>query len=101
MSSKGVNFKNGMTVAYGSTNGLPDFEEILQVCVVHERLYFMLKRLSGWYRKHFRAFELNACPTRETVLVELGELADYYPHADYFVGPLRMVTLKRHIYKVW
>ena len=98
VSSQGVNFRNGMIVAHGSTSGLPDFGEILQICVVHERLCFMLKRLSGWYREHYRAFELSACPTREKVLIELGELADYYPLADYFVGPIRMVTLKRHIH---
>lgn len=74
------------------------FGEILQICIVHEKLCFMLKRLSGWYREHFRAFELGACATRETVLIELGELADYYPLADYFVGHLRMVTLKRYIH---
>ncbi|KAK0131528.1 putative nuclease HARBI1 [Merluccius polli] len=92
MSSKGVHF-NGMIVAHGSTSGLPDFGEILQICVVHERLFFMLKRLSGRYREHFRAFELSACPARILpVLVELGELADYYPLADYFAGPLRMTV---------
>lgn len=98
VSSKGVQFRNGMIVAHGSTSGLPDFGEILQICIVHEKLCFMLKRLSGWYREHFRAFELGACATRETVLIELGELADYYPLADYFVGHLRMVTLKRYIH---
>lgn len=76
----------------------------LQVdCLTLERFFrfalyrrgFMVRRLYGWYREHFRAFELS--PARETVLVELGELADDYPLADYFVGPLRMVTLKRHI----
>lgn len=84
-----------MIVAHGSTSGLPDFGEILQICIVQERLCFMVRRLYGWYREHFRAFELS--PARETVVVELGELADDYPLADYFVGPLRMVTLKRHI----
>lgn len=98
VSSKGVQLKNGMMVAHGSTSGLPDFGEVLQICIVQEKLCFMLKRLSGWYREHFRAFELCACATRETVLIELGELADYYPLADYLVGHLRMVTLKRYIH---
>lgn len=30
------------------------------------------------------------------VLVELDDLADNYPLADYYVGRLRLVTLKRH-----
>lgn len=72
--------------------------EILQICIVHERMYFMLERLSGWYREHYRSFGQSACPARENVLVKLGELADYYPLADYFVGHLRMVTLKTHIH---
>lgn len=97
VSSKGLHFRNGMIVAHSSTSGLPDFGEILQICAVQERLYFMVRRLSGWYREHFRAFELSVHPTRETVLIELGELADDYPLADYFVGPLRLVTLKRYI----
>lgn len=80
-----------------STSGLPDFGVILQIYFVQERLCFMVRRLSGWYTDHFRAFELSASPARETVLIELDELADDYPLADYFVGPLRMVTLKRHI----
>lgn len=49
-------------------------------------------------QEHFRAFELSVYPTRETVLIELGELADDYPLADYFVGPLRLVTLKRYVH---
>lgn len=98
VSSKGVNYRNGMIVAHGSTSGLPDFAEIIHICIVHKSLCFVLKRLSGWYREHFRSFELSACPAGETVLIELCELADYYPLADYFVGDLRMVTLKRHIH---
>lgn len=86
-----------MIIAHGSTSGLPDFGEILQIYIVQERLCFMVRRLSGWCKEHFRAFELNACPVRDIILVELGELADDYPLADYFVRPLRMVTLKRHI----
>lgn len=97
VSSKGVHYRNGMIVAYGSTSGLPDFGEILQICIVQEQICLIIKKFYGWYREHFRAFELSACPARETILVELKELADDYPLADYFVGPLRMVVLKRHI----
>lgn len=76
---------------------------VLQVgsLTLPERFFrFVLFRrdcVSWWYREHFRAFELSVHPTRETVLIELGELADDYPLADYFVGPLRLVTLKRYI----
>lgn len=93
-SNKGVNFRDGIIVAHGSTSGLPDFGAIVQICIVQKRLCFMVRRLSGWYREHFRAFELSVCPARETVLIEFGELADDHPLADYFVGPLQMVTIK-------
>lgn len=82
VSCKGVTYRNGMMVAHGSTSGLPDFGEILQICIVQNRVHFMVRRFSGWYREHFRAFELSACPARETVLIELGELADDYPLLD-------------------
>lgn len=94
---KGVTFRNGMIVVYGSTSGLPDFAEILKICVVQETLCFMVKRFCGWYWEHFRAFELSPCPARETLLVGLDEIEDVYPLAAYFVGSLRMVTLKRYI----
>ena len=58
----------------------------------------MVKRFCGWYRGLFRAFELRASTARETVLIEGGDLADDNLLADYFVGSLRLVTLKRHIH---
>lgn len=98
VSTKGVTFKKDMIIAHGSTSGLPDFGQIVHVFVIQERLFFMVKRLCGWYSEHYRAFELTACPTKDTDLIELSDLADDYPLADYFVGSLRMVTLKRHIH---
>ncbi|MEQ2180005.1 hypothetical protein GOODEAATRI_031084 [Goodea atripinnis] len=85
-----------MIVAYGSTSWLPEFGQIDHIFVIQERLVFAVKRLSGLYSEHHRAFELIACPTKETDLIEFSNLADDYPLADYFVGSLRMVTLKRH-----
>ena len=98
VSSSGVDFREGMIVAYGSTSGLPEFGQVVQICVVQERLCFIVKRFCGWYREHFRAFELSASPARETVSIEHGDLTDDYPLADYFVGSLQLVTLKRHIH---
>jgi len=97
VTSNGVNFKKGMLVVHGSTSGLPDFGEILQVYIVNDKPCFIVKRLYGWYREHFRAFELTTCLAFETLLIRLDELADDYPLADYFVGPTQMVTLKRFI----
>lgn len=54
-------------------------------------------RFSGGYSDHHRAFELTACPAKDMDLIVLSDLADD-PLADYFVGSLRMVTLKRYIH---
>ncbi|KAK0151230.1 hypothetical protein N1851_007633 [Merluccius polli] len=94
VSTKGVSFKKYMIIAHGSTSGLPDFGQIVHIFVIQERLFFMVKRLSGWYSEHHRAFELMACPTKDIDLIELSDLADECPLADYFVGSLRMVGLK-------
>lgn len=59
VSNKGVEFRMGMIVPHGNTSGLPDFGEILQICIVQGRLCFIVKKLYGWYREHFRAFELS------------------------------------------
>lgn len=88
---------DGMILVHGSMSGLPDFAEIIHICIVQKTLCFMVKRLSGWYREHFRSFELTPCTAKETLLVGIDELADVYPLADYFVGPVRMVTLKRYL----
>lgn len=97
VSSNGLNYRNGMIVAHGSTGGLPEFAEILQMCIVKDQLSFIVRVLCAWYRDHFRAFELTPSPGKEVALIELAELADTYPLADYMVGGIRMVTLKRHI----
>ncbi|XP_070410106.1 uncharacterized protein [Nothobranchius furzeri] len=95
--TKGVSFKTGMLVVHGSNSGLPDFGKIVHIFIIQERLFFFTKRLCGWYSEHHRAFELTVCPTKARDLVELSDLADDYPLADYSVGSVRMVTLKRYV----
>ena len=86
-----------MIVAHGSASGLPEFAEIIQMCIINEELFLIVKVLCGWYSAHYRAFELNLLPSREIKLVALSDLTDTYPLADYIGGSSRMVTLKRHI----
>lgn len=93
----GINYRNGMIIAHGSVGGLPHFAEIVQMCVLKDRLAFIVKKLNSWYREHYRAFELDPSP-KDVSLIELSELADRYPLSDYKVGALRMVTLKRYIH---
>ncbi len=98
VTSKGVNYRNGMIVVCRYLDGLPEFAEIIQMCIVQKGLCFVLKGLCGWYREHFRAFELTSSPSREIFFRELSELADGYSLADYKVGGLRLVSLKRQIH---
>lgn len=55
--SKGINYRTGMVVAHGSEGGLPEFGEIHQIWILHQRLFFVLKLLCGWYSEHYGAFE--------------------------------------------
>lgn len=87
-----------MIVICHSLYGLLYFAEIIQMFLVQETLCFVLKGLCGWYRELYRAFELTSSPSREIFFLELSELADDYPLADYKVGDVRLVSLKRQIH---
>lgn len=87
-SVNGVNYREGMVVDHGSVGGLPKFAEIIQMVVVEKSLSFIVKEFGAWYREHFRAFEL--CPTSKVCLIQLCDLVDQYPLADYRIGGQRM-----------
>lgn len=95
-SVNGVTYREGMVAVCGSTGGLPDFAEVVQMVVLEGNLSFIVKEFGDWYMEHFRAFEL--CPTSQVSLIQLGALVDQYPLADYRIGGRRMVTLKRFIH---
>ncbi len=95
-SVNGVTYREGMIVVCGSTGGLPDFAEVVQMVVLEGNLSFIVKEFGAWYREHFRAFEL--CPTSQVSFIQFGALMDQYPLADYRIGGRRMVTLKRFIH---
>ena len=94
----GLNCRNGMILAHGSLAGLPEFVEITQMIVVKDNLLFIVRKLSAWYWEHYRAYELKPCPTRKLELVDQNELSDPYPLADYTIGGMRLMTLKRYIH---
>lgn len=51
-------------------------------------VFFIVKELCGWYREHYRVFELSPAPTRDVPLVALSELADSYPWlTDHWISP--------------
>lgn len=48
-----TNYATGMLVCYGSTAGLPDFAEVLQI------MNFVVRLQNTWYNEHFRSYELD------------------------------------------
>lgn len=66
--SKGINYRPGMIVPYGSEGGLPEFGEIHQICLLQQTQFFVLKLLCGWYCEHYGAFQLTPSPARELAL---------------------------------
>lgn len=97
LSYSGICYSKGMLIVHGSLDGLPKFNEIIQLCIVNENLCFLVRGVCAWYREHYGGFELSASPTREVALIELGDLEDPYPLVEYIVAGLRMVMLKRFV----
>lgn len=97
VSYNGIRYNKGMLIVHGTENGLPKFNEIIQLCIVKEKLCFLVRGVCAWYREHFGSFELTASPTREVALIELADIEDPYPLVEYTVGGLHMVVLKRFV----
>lgn len=91
----GTRYSAGMILPYGSTGGLPDFVEIIQMLILENSLYFIVKKLNAWYLEHLRSFLLETC--KEVKLVHHLSLQDVYPLAAYRLAGMRVVTLKRYI----
>lgn len=77
---------------------MPEFAEIIQMVVVQDTLFFVVKKLAAWLWEHYRAYELKPCPTNEIKLLHPNELNDPYPLMAYTVGGMRLITLKRYIH---
>ena len=92
----GTSYSIGMILANGSTGGLPDFGELIQIVVVSGKLAFIVKCLNGWYMEHLRSYELEN--TRTVKVLDPFELSDIFPLAAHIVAGKRIVTLKRFIY---
>ena len=91
----GTDYCVGMLLPFGSTGGLSDFGEILQIIIVHESPVFVLKLLSGWYHEHLRSFKVE--PTAKIVVIQHAEMKDAYPLAAYNTADGQMVSLKHFI----
>nr|XP_023651070.1 uncharacterized protein LOC111835233 isoform X1 [Paramormyrops kingsleyae]XP_023651071.1 uncharacterized protein LOC111835233 isoform X1 [Paramormyrops kingsleyae] len=91
----GTMYSVGMMLAYGSTGGLADFAEIVQMIVVLDKLSFVVRLQSAWYNEHLRCFTLEA--TRNIQILQQAQLTDLYPLAAYTVAGQQMVSLKHFI----
>ncbi|ROI73794.1 hypothetical protein DPX16_22905 [Anabarilius grahami] len=91
----GTDYTVGMMLAFGSTGGLPDFAEIVQMVVVQDELSFVVRLQSTWYNEHLRVFMLE--PTHGIKVLQQAQLTDVYPLAAYTMGGYLMVSLKHYI----
>lgn len=71
---QGTSYGIGMMLVYGSTGGLPDFAEILQIIIVRDSLVFVVKLQCAWYCEHLRCFKLES--TRTVKVIEQSQLTD-------------------------
>ena len=91
----GTKYAVGMILANGSTGGLPDFAELIQIVVVKGTLLFIVKCLMAWSVEHLRSFVLERTCTVK--VLEPTELSDMFPLTPYVLGGKSIVTLKRYI----
>ena len=91
----GTRYSVGMILTHGSTGGLPDFAEIIQIAILDSCVHFIVKLLAAWYEDHLRSFQLE--DTGKMAVLEQQKLDDVYPLAAYSVGGKRLVVLKHHM----
>lgn len=53
VSFSGIHYSEGMLIVHGSVDGLPKFNKIIQLCVLKEKLCFLVKDVCAWYREHY------------------------------------------------
>lgn len=59
VTTKGITYRKGIILAHRAAGGLPEFNEIDQICILHESVFYIVKELCGWYREHYRALDLD------------------------------------------
>jgi len=78
---KGLVYKCGLFVSYGSTSGLPDFAVIEDIFIVNSDVYFLLRTGLCHFHEHYRAYEVDVGDTFH--LAHCYSLSDYYPLPAY------------------
>lgn len=80
----GTKYAVGMILANGSTGGVTDFGELIQIVVVKGMLVFIVKCLSAWSIEHLRSYVLEK--THTVKVLEPAELSDIFPLTPYMLG---------------
>lgn len=93
---RGTKYTSGMIVAYGSTGGLPDFGELIQIVVLKGNVGFIVKGVTAWSIEHLRSYVLEK--TGPVKVIEAAELSDTFPLISYICGGTTIMTLKCSIY---
>lgn len=91
----GTTYAVGMVVCHGSTAGLPDFGEVLQIMIIHNKPLFVIRLKISWYNEHLRSYELENTSNKK--VTEQKDLPDFYPLAAYRLAGKHLITLKNHI----
>lgn len=82
---KGTKYCKGMVLSVGQTSLLPDFGEILEICVVDRCISFILQLFTVTFVDHLWCYQLHRRDPAATVVVDPDELNDYIPIAAYLV----------------
>jgi len=74
---RSTKYTSGMILANGSTGGLPDFGELIQIVVVKGSVGFIVKGLTAWSVEHLRSYVLEK--NGPVKVKEPAELSDMFP----------------------
>lgn len=93
----GIKYNTDMMLCIGSCSGLPEFGQITQIVAANPDILFVCKRMTAWYHKHFRSYQLCYTDGPCMCVVKLSDLYDVFPLSAYNVQGKLMVTLKRFV----
>ncbi|XP_013889855.1 uncharacterized protein LOC106537035 [Austrofundulus limnaeus] len=96
----GTKYSKGMILSTGSTSGLPNFGQILEVCIVLEsNVCFIIEPFTSHYVEYLRSYHLVKKNPPECLLVKPEDLNDYLPLVSYFIRGRLLVTPKTFLLK--
>lgn len=95
----GTNFAIGMFVCTGAYAALPEFKEILNVLLIRNNIYFLLKDYDTYYVEHLRSYEVAENQQRglRHSVKSLCQLSDHMPHFVYKIANELILTTNHFI----